>query len=122
MDEEQEEQKEEPNNDFEEGNNKDNSLEKNATLGMKLGDLSIDDRRSNDDTIVKERRVLYLNEDEEEKSNEMKSLIEHAERNVFVHEDENDVNIAERRQTRSMAKNKTKSMKDKVVSGRKLRM
>ena len=123
LDEEQEEQKEEPNNDFEEGNNKDNSLEKNATLGMKLGDLSIDDRRSNDDTIVKERRVLYLNEDEEEKSNEMKSLIEHEERNVFVHEDsENDVNIAERRQTRSMAKNKTKSMKDKVVSGRKLRM
>ena len=123
VDEEQEEQKEEPNNDFEEGNNKDNSLEKNATLGMKLGDLSIDDRRSNDDTIVKERRVLYLNEDEEEKSNEMKCLFEHEERNVFVHEDsENDVNIAERRQTRSMAKNKTKSMKDKVVSGRKLRM
>ena len=123
VDEEQEEQKEEPNNDFEEGNNKDNSLEKNATLGMKLGDLSIDDRRSNDDTIVKERRVLYLNEDEEEKSNEMKSLFEHEERNIFVHEDSvNDVNIAERRQTRSMAKNKTKSMKDKVVSGRKLRM
>ena len=118
LDEEQEELKEVSNNDFEEGKNKDNSPDKNATLGMKLSDLSIDDRRRNDDKIVNER-VL----DEEERSNEMISLFEHEERNVFDHEDsENDVNIAERRQTRSMAKNKTRSMKDKVVNGRKLRI
>ena len=118
LDEEQEELKEVSSNDFEEGKNMDNSPDKNATLGMKLSDLSIDDRRRNDDKIVNER-VL----DEEERSNEMISLFEHEERNVFDHEDsENDVNIAERRQTRSMAKNKTRSMKDKVVNGRKLRI